>query len=49
MAQVNLKVTSPQSMGTAMTVDSVNELGIKEGNKVKLLIKAISVLVVKED
>jgi molybdopterin-binding protein len=48
VAQVNLKVTEPVTMGSVMTVDSLNDLGIKEGDKVKLVIKAISVLVVKE-
>jgi hypothetical protein len=36
-------------MGSAMTLDSIDDLGIKEGDRVKLGIKAIKVLVVKED
>jgi molybdopterin-binding protein len=48
VALVNLKVTEPANMGSVMTIDSLNDLNIKEGDKVKLVIKAISVLVVKE-
>jgi molybdopterin-binding protein len=35
-------------MGSVMTIDSLNELDLKVGDKVKLIVKAISVLVVKE-
>lgn len=48
MGQVSLKVTEPATMGSVMTMDSITDLGIKEGDKVKLIIKAISVLIVKE-
>ena len=48
LAEVKLKVTVPAAMGSVMTVDSLNELGIKEGDQVKLIIKGVSVLVVKE-
>jgi molybdopterin-binding protein len=36
-------------MGAVMTLDSLNELGLKPGDKVKLLVKAVHVLVIKED
>jgi molybdopterin-binding protein len=49
MAQVSFTVSAPATMGAVMTIDSLNELGLKQGDKVKLLIKAINVLVVKED
>ena len=49
LAQVSLKVNPPATMGSVMTIDSLNELGLKEGDKVKLVIKGVNVLVVKED
>ena len=48
MGQVNLRVTEPANMSSVMTVDSINELGIKEGDKVKVIVKGVNVLLVKE-
>jgi molybdopterin-binding protein len=49
MAQVSFNVISPAKMGAVMTLDSLKELGLKPGDKVKLLVKAVNILVVKED
>ncbi len=49
MAQVSFKIPAQSTMGAVMTADSLSELGLKEGDNVKLLVKAINVLVVKED
>jgi molybdopterin-binding protein len=35
-------------MASVMTVDSLKELGIKKGDKVRVVVKAINVLLVKE-
>jgi molybdopterin-binding protein len=48
MAQLGLTVPAQSTMGSVMTIDSLDELGIKNGDKVKLLIKAVNVIVVKE-
>jgi molybdopterin-binding protein len=48
LAQVSLKIVPPATMGSVMTIDSLNSLGIKEGDQVKLVIKGVNVLVVKE-
>lgn len=48
MAQVNIEIPKPSKMGSVMTVDSVNDLDLKVGDKVKVVVKAISVLLVKE-
>ena len=48
MAQVNIDIPAASKMGSVMTIDSVNDLGLKVGDKVKVIVKAISVLVVKE-
>ncbi len=48
MGQVTLNLPASSVMGSVMTMDSINELGLKEGDTVKLVVKAINVLVVKE-
>lgn len=48
MCQVTLKVPAESIMASVMTLDSLKELGIKKGDKVKIVVKAINVLLVKE-
>ncbi len=48
MSQVKLEIESPASMQSVMTVDSLKELGIKEGDRVRVVVKAVNVLLVKE-
>jgi molybdopterin-binding protein len=48
VGQVDLEVAAKSKMGSVMTADSLDELDLKPGDKVKLIIKAINVLVVKE-
>jgi molybdopterin-binding protein len=48
MAQVNLEIAAPSKMGSVMTVDSLDDLNLKVGDKVRVVVKAISVLLVKE-
>lgn len=48
MCQVRLKVKADAIMNSVMTMESLNDLGIKEGDNVKLVVKAINVLVVRE-
>ena len=48
MGQVSVDIPAASRMGSVMTVDSINDLGLKVGDKIKVVIKAISVLIVKE-
>ena len=48
MCQVNLEIDAKAAMSSVMTMDSLNELGLKKGDKVKVVVKAIHVLLVKE-
>jgi molybdopterin-binding protein len=48
MCQIKLEIPAKSTMGSVITVDSLNELGVKEGDTVKIIVKAINVLVVKE-
>lgn len=48
MSQVTVKISAPVNMSSVMTLESLDDLGIKEGDKVMLVAKAINVLVIKE-
>jgi molybdopterin-binding protein len=48
MCQVRLEVASDANMNSVMTMESLEDLGIKEGDTVKIVVKAINVLLVKE-
>lgn len=48
MCQVTLNVTKDSVMNSVMTMESLDDLGIKEGDSVKVVVKAINVLLVKE-
>ncbi|MDD5605538.1 MAG: TOBE domain-containing protein [Dehalococcoidales bacterium] len=49
MGYVDLEIPANSRMGSVMTLDSLDDLNLKAGDKVILLVKAISVLVVRED
>jgi molybdate transport system regulatory protein len=48
MCQVTLTIETPAVMNSVMTTESLNDLGIKEGDSVKIVAKAVNVLLVKE-
>lgn len=48
MCEVKLKDVSCDCMESVMTMNSLKELGIKKGDKVKIVVKAVNVLLVKE-
>ena len=48
MSQVALSVANPAQLTSVMTTDSLAELGIKSGDKVRVIVKAIHVLVVRD-
>ena len=48
MSQVDLAVTGPITMTSVLTTDSMNELGLRAGVKVRVIVKAVHVLVVRE-
>lgn len=47
MCQVKLDVTAG-AMNSVMTLESLDDLGIKEGDNVRVVVKAVNVLLVKE-
>lgn len=48
MSQVQLEIDHPAAMSSVMTTDSLTDLGIKPGDRVRVIVKAIHVLVVKD-
>jgi molybdate transport system regulatory protein len=48
MSLVKFEVTTPAKMASVLTTESVQDLGLKVGDTVQLVIKAINVLPVKE-
>ncbi len=48
MSLVKFDVTGPHSMASVLTTESVEDLGLKPGDEVELIVKAIHVLPVKK-
>jgi molybdate transport system regulatory protein len=48
MCEVKLKIASGDTMESVMTMGSLKDLGIKKGDKVRIVVKAVNVLLVKE-
>ena len=47
MSIVHVDVTAPSHMASVMTIDSLKELGLKKGDKVEVIVKAVNVLLIK--
>ncbi|MBM3996588.1 MAG: molybdenum-binding protein [Planctomycetes bacterium] len=48
MCQVKVRITGGATMESVMTLDSLDELGIKKGDKVRLAVKAVNVIGIKD-
>jgi molybdopterin-binding protein len=48
MSLVKFEVHSPIQLSSVLTTESAEEMGLKVGDKVELLIKAVHVLPIKE-
>lgn len=49
MCEVKLELPSAAgNMASVMTIESLDELGVKVGDTVKIVVKAVNVLLVKE-
>ena len=48
MAQVKFTIPLESQMSSVMTLESLEELGLKEGEEVRVFVKAVNVLLVKE-
>lgn len=47
MCQVKVKVTKALTMSSVMTVDSAREMGLRKGDEVEVVVKAVNVLLLK--
>ena len=47
MSQVTVKIVGDATMASVMTVDSLKDLGLKKGDKVNVIAKAVNVLLTK--
>ncbi|HOX42509.1 MAG TPA: TOBE domain-containing protein [Myxococcota bacterium] len=48
MCQVKVAVPAKSVMESVMTLDSLKALALKKGDKVRILVKAVSVLLIKD-
>ncbi len=48
MSQVNLDIPADSSMSSVLTLEALDDLGINEGDQVRVIVKAVNVLLVKE-
>jgi molybdate transport system regulatory protein len=48
MCQVRVRITGGAEMESVMTIDSMKDMGLKVGDKVKVAVKAVNVLLLKD-
>jgi len=48
MCQVRVRIAGGAQMESVMTLDSLDELGIKVGDRVRVAVKAVNVLLLKD-
>jgi molybdate transport system regulatory protein len=47
MVQVKLEIPAASRMASVMTLDSLEDMGIKPGDEVEVIVKAVNVLLLK--
>lgn len=48
MCQVKVRIAAGATMESVMTLDSLDDMDIKVGNKVRVAVKAVNVMLIKE-
>jgi molybdopterin-binding protein len=48
MCQVKLEIPAKSNMSSVMTIDSLKDMKIKKGDSVRIVVKAVNVLLIKE-
>ncbi len=48
MCQVKVKLAGGGTMESVMTLDSLDEMGLKVGDKVRVAVKAVNVMLLKD-
>lgn len=49
MAEVKLTIPANSPMASVMTLESLDDMGLKKGDKVRVIVKAVHVLLVKDE
>lgn len=49
MSQVEVEVPGGVTVTSVMTLDTLKDLGLKKGSKVRAIVKAVNVMLVRED
>ena len=49
MCEVKVKVPAQSTMCSVMTLESLDDLGIRKGDRVKVIAKAVNVLLAREE
>jgi molybdopterin-binding protein len=47
MCEVKLEIPAASRMASVMTIESLDELGVKPGDQVEVVVKAVNVLLIK--
>ncbi|MDR3763861.1 MAG: TOBE domain-containing protein [Acidobacteriota bacterium] len=47
MGLVKLEIPAKSQMGSVLTLESLHEMGLKEGDEVEVVVKAVNVLLIK--
>jgi molybdopterin-binding protein len=48
MAEVKLTIPADSPMASVMTLESLDDLGIQKGDKVRVIVKAVNVLLLRD-
>jgi len=48
MGEVKLTIPAASPMASVMTLESIDDLGIKKGDRVRVIVKAVNVLLIRE-
>jgi len=48
MGEVKLTIPADSPMASVMTLESIDDMGLKKGDKVRVVVKAVNVLLIKE-
>ena len=48
MSQVNVDIPEPSAMSSVLTLEALDDLDLKEGDQVRVVVKAVNVLLIKE-
>lgn len=48
MAQVDVAIPAKSAMSSVLTIDALDGMKIKKGDKVRVVVKAVNVLLIKE-